>query len=57
MVIIAKFYEFGSKTWNRFINGSYAHQLAKKIEYLTKEVKLWRKPYHNSASTNTKILK
>lgn len=43
MVIARKLFATCKQTWKKFIKGSYAYQLERKIELLKIDIKTWKK--------------
>lgn len=48
LVLQENFPQLMLQTWKKFIKGSYAFQLARKIDLLKKEIKIWKKYYYNN---------
>lgn len=44
-VLQESFMQLVKQTWRRYINGSTAYQLIRKIDILNKEMKIWKKQY------------
>lgn len=42
-----RFRHLVQQSWKRFIHGSHAFQLVRKIDFLKKEIKNWKKSCYN----------